>query len=125
MKHVRKTFVRSQETMQRYIEYKSHMQEGENPFARLKSSPIKEFDHWLIVKNEFPYDMFAKVHHMLVLKNDTPFSWQKLSDEEMREFTELKDGYIANNYDMIIENLPSAQTVPGEFHLHLIVLKTD
>ena len=125
MKHVRKTFVRSPETMQRYIEYKSRMQESEDPLSRLKSTPIKEFEHWLIVNNEFPYDMFAEVHHMLVLKNDTPFSWHQLPDAQMREFMELKDGYIADNYDMMIENLPSAQTVPGEFHLHLIVLKTE
>lgn len=125
---VTRTFLRTDEMMSKY------MQESEkrhasgtivNPFANWNDSLVKEFQHWVIIKNDFPYDAIATISHMISTKREVAFDWDLLNEEELSEFASLKKGYIKDNYDVLFENLPKGQTFPGHFHLHLLVLKRE
>jgi len=95
------------------------------PFEDFEASTVKKFKHWLIVKNEFPYDAVSEVNHMLFTIRKIPFSWDYVNKDEMDELNELKKTYLNKEYDVIYENLPKGQTVPGHFHIHLLKLKRE
>jgi diadenosine tetraphosphate (Ap4A) HIT family hydrolase len=80
-----------------------------------------EFVHWRIIENRFPYDLFAKTHDMLVSKRHV--STEELSEEEKREFEEIKDTYVQEHYEIMIESVRRQRSLPSHAHLHLIVVK--
>ncbi len=128
MKKITKSFVRTEETMNKYIQKiieRRDLSIPINPFLDYKSEMIKEFKHWVIIQNEFPYDVIATTHHMIATKRPIAFDWQLLTKEEEREMDFLKETYLNDNYDVVWENLPRGQTVPVHFHLHLLVLKRE
>lgn len=120
------TCTRSPETMKKYFETnekrKTHP-EAFPPYNVYAQPVIKDFNYWFIVANDFPYDAIATVNHMIFTKREVPFRWELLSSEERAEYEEIKRTYISDKYDVVYENLPSGQTKPGHFHLHLLVLK--
>lgn len=123
-----KTFVRSEETMAKYLEFARIRKEkgiAVNPFKDWKDYIIKEFDYWYIIPNDFPYDAIATVNHMIAPKREVAFDWRLLTPEEEKELDYLKETYINEHYDVVWENLPKGQTVPAYFHLHLLVLKRE
>ncbi len=118
------TFVRTKKTMEKYLKAVEQFRRGEKkPFDGEFENPIAEFKHWVIIKNAFPYDSFAEVHHLIFTKRKVDFNWDKLTDEEIQELNEIKKTYASEHYDAIWENLPKAQSAPGHFHLHLLKLK--
>ena len=122
------TFVRSPETMKEYMDIMNYRKENGikyNPFVTYEKTKIKEFNHWIILQNEFPYDAIANVSHMIATKREVPFDWKLLKNEEKQELETIKNEYLSKKYDVIWENLPKGQTVPGHFHLHLLVLKRE
>ncbi len=126
--NITRAFLRSNETMTRYIETMTQRQElgiKANHFLNWKDNLIKEFNHWVIITNEFPYDAVATTSHMIATKREVVFDWKLLNKEEQAEFTEIRDTYLKQEYDAIWENLPKQQTIPGHFHLHLVVLKRE
>lgn len=128
MTKVTKTFLRSPETMAKYMKISDERHasgQSVNPFVYLQEKPIKDFKYWVILENEFPYDAIATVSHMISPKREVFFDWALLTKEELDEFNELKSTYIKENYDVLWENLPSGQTIKAHFHLHLIVLKRE
>ncbi len=42
---------------------------------KTKKGIVKEFDNWFIIENEFPYDAFCEVSHMILTKNKKKFDW--------------------------------------------------
>jgi hypothetical protein len=127
-KKVTRTFLRTEQGMSEYMRISEERRiKGEkvNIFSEWEKSLIKEFKHWVIIKNEFPYDAIAKTSHMLSTKREVAFDWNLLNEEEIKEFNELKNNYIKENYEVLWENLPKGQTQPGHFHLHLLVLKRE
>ena len=102
--------------------YRQHKDSGamDDICVLCKAESIKEFIYWKIINNNFPYDLLAKQHHMLVpvrhIRED------QITAEEYNELLDIK----ANNldvYDYIMEATPKAKSVPYHFHLHLIVGK--
>lgn len=84
---------------------------------------IKEYQHWVIIENQYPYDTVAEVHHLLVPREHEPRA-DELSvhciDESSDIMSELeKEGY----YDCIISNFPVGQSQKQHFHAHLIKWK--
>lgn len=82
---------------------------------------IEDWKYWKIIKNEYPYDLVAEKHDLLVLKEHTPTisrnAWIELNESKyIFEFAPYE-------YHCIIENLPVRQSVPGHFHYHLIRYK--
>ncbi len=128
IKKVTRTYLRSDEMMTEYMRISEERRlnnEIVNPFEDWKNNLVKEFNNWVIIKNEFPYDAVAKISHMISTKRNVPFDWSLLNEEELKEFAEIKNTYIKENYDALWENLPRGITIPIHFHLHLIVLKRE
>ncbi len=93
--------------------------EGNCPLC--DESALQLFKYWKIVNNEYPYDLIASVHHMV-----TPLRHVQEGDlllEELDELRSLKEGIINSDYDIIMEPTIKGKSIPGHFHLHLIVLK--
>jgi hypothetical protein len=86
-----------------------------------EKNTIKEFAHWRIVENAFPYDAVARVHHMLVSKRHV--STEQLTDEERLDFEEAKKGYVYDHYEFMIEPVPKQRSIPEHSHLHILIAK--
>ena len=82
---------------------------------------LKVFAHWRIVDNSFPYDQIAKVHEMLVPNRHC--TEPELTEEELGELRQIKAEFVNSNYDWILEATTKNKSVPGHFHLHLLVGK--
>ncbi|MCX6755866.1 MAG: hypothetical protein NTX85_00805 [Candidatus Nomurabacteria bacterium] len=127
-KKVTRTFLRTDETMEKYMRISSERKElghKVDHFLRWQENLVKEFDNWVIVTNEFPYDAVASTSHMIATKREVGFDWALLSTEEREEYELIKKTYLAEHYDAIWENLPRGSTVAHHFHVHLIVLKRE
>jgi hypothetical protein len=127
-KYIDRTFLRSEETMDRYIAHaaeRAKIENPPNPFENIEEMAIKSFNHWVIVPNEFPYDAIATTSHLLFTKRTVPFDWTLLNTDELEELESLRKTYLNEHYDLIWENLPKGQTVPGHFHLHVLILKRE
>jgi len=115
------TLLRTPETWERYQNAPKH------PECFMCEEPaldtVVEFDNWLIVQNEFPYDAVATRHHMLIpvrhfqfIENATPDEYDELY--QIKEDIEKWDWY-----DCIMENFTVAQSVPAHLHYHLLKWK--
>jgi diadenosine tetraphosphate (Ap4A) HIT family hydrolase len=86
-------------------------------------TPVVEFKFWKIIMNDFPYDRIAEVHHMLVpIRHVTE---EGLSKEEHQELLRLKKSELNREYQYLLEATPSTKSIPGHFHIHLIVKKEE
>lgn len=127
-KKVTRTFLRTEEEMVRYMKiFEERKKLGQKPshFTNWQDELIKEFNLWVIIINQFPYDAVASVSHMIITKREVGFDWDLLTKEEREEYELIKKTYLAEHYDAIWENLPKGATVAHHFHLHLIVLKRE
>jgi diadenosine tetraphosphate (Ap4A) HIT family hydrolase len=115
------TTLRSKETEERY---KTEIDNGllENGCALCKKEALKEFKRWKILLNDFPYDAVAQTHHMLVPKRH--LIEKELPEEEREELQSIKDTYLSDHYDYMVEATHKTKSIPGHFHLHLLLLKT-
>jgi diadenosine tetraphosphate (Ap4A) HIT family hydrolase len=90
---------------------------------------VREYAHFLIMANDFPYSRIAKVNHMLSPKRHVA-SFYELNDAERAELETIyididrgvSDGTLPP-YDQIIKNTTRNMTIPGHVHLHLIQFK--
>ena len=114
------TILRSKATQKKYDAYiVGGVGEG---CVLCQKEPINSFTHWKIVSNDFPYDRIAKTHHMIVPIRHSDES--ELTDDEVQELRTLKETYIADHYDDIIEATRHQKSIPHHFHLHIIVEDT-
>lgn len=98
----------------------SVVEEGSCPMC---TAPTKtEHINWRIVENIYPYDAVAERHDMLVTKRHL-CSDTELTSEELAELFKLKVTSLNDSYTFIMEALPSNKSIPGHYHLHLIVPK--
>jgi hypothetical protein len=113
--------LRTKEMEQKYREYKKdgHMDRICNLCE--KAPLVKEFRYWKIVENIFPWDNIAKLQHMLVPKRH--IKYDKLNDEEKKEFDELKISYVEQEYEIIAEVTNKKKSIPEHLHIHLIIMK--
>ncbi len=125
MANITRTFLRSSGMMTEYMRVMREREETGVKYNPFEEPPVTEFKHWVIVENQFPYDAIATVSHMLATKRTVPLDWKFLNEEEVQEFSELQETYLNEHYDVLWENLPKGQTIPGHFHLHLLVLKRE
>ncbi len=112
--------LRTPETEEKYQEYMRA--EGLTaPCSLCEKVAVKEFAFWKVVENIFPYDKVAKTHHMLVPIRHV--QEKELTQEEKEEFALIKESFVNPNYDWIIEMTRKKKSIPGHFHVHLIVGK--
>lgn len=128
MRNITRTFLRSDEMMTKYMSDMRELEEKgtrASPFLDWKSRLIKEFESWVIIENKYPYDAIAITSHLICTKREVAFKWELLTEEERDELERIKKDYLGLHYNVIWENLPKGQTVPGHFHLNLLVLKRE
>ena len=111
--------LRTPENQKRYDEAKEGGALAECPLCKKVS--LKEFVFWRVVKNNFPYDVIASHHDMLVSVRHTTET--ELTDEEYQELRHIKAEYIPLHYGYIMEAMPQEKSIPGHAHLHLIIIK--
>jgi diadenosine tetraphosphate (Ap4A) HIT family hydrolase len=114
--------MRSKATIERYEAVRKE-RGADGPCPLCVQEPIKEFAHWTVQVNAFPYDLVADTHHMLVSKRH--IAEEELTEEEWIEFSRIKHTFVAENYDILLEGTPRQKSIPGHFHIHLVVLKEE
>ena len=81
---------------------------------------ITRWKYWILVENEFPYDLLASRHSLLVPRR----FFAKDSDmtkTERKELFLIKEQFSqSQEYDWIVET--NSGSVPGHFHLHCLKL---
>src|SRR3990167_824040 len=82
---------------------------------------LRDFGRWRIIDNIFPYDRIAKVHHMIIPKRHVKEA--DLTYEELEELRQIKEEHLQGDYDLIIEATHRTRSIPGHFHIHLVVFK--
>ena len=110
--------LRTEKMTEKYYEHqKSRLEAGVCPMC--EKVPLYKFDKWKIIENDFPYDLISSEHHMLVPVRH--IEERDLNNEETQELLDIKDKFIHNRYDFIIEATAKNKSIPNHFHLHLIV----
>lgn len=123
---------RTAKTALRYLEEKKigsdkKMHAFENYLTNEAEKIIHKSDHCFIIENLFPYDNLAEISHLLIPLIQVPFQWGEIRQEVMEDIRILRDdGYLRKNYAGTLESLPSSQSKPEWFHIHLLSrLKVD
>lgn len=81
---------------------------------------LREFTHWVIIKNRFPYDTMVHVNDLLVLKRPVA-TRHELTDSEAAEYQVIMDILTQEDYyDAVIENFPRVKSVKKHIHVHLV-----
>jgi hypothetical protein len=91
--------------------------------ALCSKEAVQAFKHWKIVKNDFPYDLVAETHDMIVPLRHVDTAG--ISGEEWGELQTIKQDYINPRYQFTMEATNWNQSIPSHFHLHLILIKPD
>ncbi len=106
-----------------YEDFKRHHGTIGGVCALCSKPTLVDFTHWRIVENEFPYDRIAKTHHMLISKRH--ITETEMNQDERTELQNIKLNYVHTKYNSIIEMTLLKKTIPGHFHLHMIMFHDD
>ena len=113
--------LRTPQMLGRYRKYKK---ENNSDVSFFFTSPaIKEWKHWRLIKNDFPYDVLARKHHLLTPKRLFAKEGEMTSGER-KELTAIKNE-LSGGYDTMLENFSEQRSFKNHYHLHLIVYKYD
>ena len=112
-------FFRTPELQKQYAEDRKNGSLQTCPLCTVE--PKKEWEHWKIIENKYPYDRITKVHDMLVSKRHV--KEEDLTTEEKEEMFRIKKEYINPNYGYMFEPMIDNKSIPDHFHVHLIVEK--
>lgn len=113
--------LRTEETARRYED--AQKEKRKYPGCRLcnDTESIREFEHWRLMPNMFPYDRYFIKSDMLVIKRHT--DERGLNEAEREEYMRLKSDVLADTYDSVLDNLPKQKSIPHHCHMHLISFK--
>lgn len=112
---------RTAETEQIYQDAKAR---GDVKPLELEDS-IRQWEHWRLVNNRFPYDSIYKVHHMLLPKRAAVAHRWDLNTEEKTELEIILREFVYQDYDLWFENCPKRRSVLALYHLHVAVYKDE
>lgn len=79
---------------------------------------IKEWQHWRLIANRFPYDIAYKQHDMLLPIREVG-AWHNLTADEQAEFWLIIDSYVEPQYDLWFVNTNKRRSILTHFHVHL------
>ncbi len=116
----RRLLLRTEETATRY-EAAQEAKAGGGCRLCSDSETIREFNHWRLTPNAFPYDRFFETSHMLVTKRHTDENG--LNEDEKEEYKILKNTELTDTYDLVFENLPKQKSIPHHIHYHLATIR--
>ena len=83
---------------------------------------IKEWQHWALITNIFPYDSAFSVNHMLIPKRVV--SEEGLTTQERQELQAVLRE-LSSQYDCQMTNFISKQSIKDHYHIHLLKFKTS
>jgi len=95
--------------------YRRELKKGNVPFAKRKV--IFDFDDWLVIRNDFPYDLLYRKHHLLIPK----VAFSKFTDisrvSQVRYHVILSK--LEEHYDLYFVNMAKNRSVRSHWHCHL------
>lgn len=116
--HWRRLLLRTEESAAAYErEIALLPKDGSCPLCKFETV-IKEFDHWVLMKNKFPYDRYFTKSDMLVTKRHIPEG--QLNEEERAEYFKIKNKHLSPEYDSAIEHMPAQKSIPEHVHVHMV-----
>lgn len=86
---------------------------------------MKQWEHWRLIENRFPYDMIFKTHHMLLPKRANVGHRWELNDAEKQELELILKDFVYPGYHLWFENCPVRRSVLTLYHLHLGIYKDE
>jgi diadenosine tetraphosphate (Ap4A) HIT family hydrolase len=97
-----------------YQEYRDTKIDGYCPFCE-RDLFIREWKHWILIENRFPYDRVAEVSDLLALKKHKG----EMNDWERKELKKILEE-IQGEYHAILMNFTHRQSLPKHLHFHLL-----
>jgi hypothetical protein len=80
---------------------------------------LKQWEHWRLIDNDFPYAVAFKEHHMLLPKRAGVADRWNLNAAEKAEFEVILRDFVYPTYDLWFENCPKRRSVLSMYHVHL------
>jgi len=116
--HWRRLLLRTEKTATAYENAQEEQVAGST--CRLCADPevIREYEHWRLMPNRFPYDRLFSKSDMLVLRRHS--DEYGIREDERAELLELKTSVLVDEYDAFLEQLPKQRSIPHHFHVHLV-----
>jgi galactose-1-phosphate uridylyltransferase len=114
-----KNTYRSPATQQKYEEWKKMHADTAEPFGDWRSRCVREFEHWILIENLFPFDAIASKSHMLVPRRFFA-EYGEMTDAEKKELEQIRKE-LESDYDLLMENFAAHRSVKNHFHLHFLV----
>jgi len=99
--------------------YADHKKNGKTKSLSEEHS-IKEWQHWRLIDNKFPYASVFKVHHMLIPKREV--DKKNLSKNELREMDLILEE-LDVLYDCMLVNFNKKQSIKYHYHVHMLTYK--
>lgn len=120
---MKKNLLRTAKVNKKYFDDRTNRNNNAHTLNNPGDVVVKEYQHWKIIKNNYPYDAIAEVHDLLVPKRI--FSvLSEASDEECTEYREiLLSLEKEHQYEAMLINFTKNQSVSAHFHLHLLTWK--
>ncbi len=109
---------RSKEITDKYSEHKRSGKMNDS-CALCQAPSLREFKYWRVINNEFPYDLIASVHQMIVPNRHV--TEDELMIGESEELKSIKISEELKNFDYFIEANTHKKSIPEHFHIHIIV----
>ena len=81
---------------------------------------VKDFKYWVISENDFPYDKYFRVSHLLSPIRHVN-EYEQLTIAEIKEYYLIRE-YINGTYNVVLENFGETKTI-YHYHLHLLTYK--
>lgn len=81
---------------------------------------LKEWQHWALIENAYPYTITFKTNHMLIPKREV--AKKDLSKSELAELDKILEE-LADVYDCHLTNFPKKQSRKNHFHIHMLTYK--
>lgn len=113
--------MRTQKMHRKYKTYQKTHFKSDSCVLCDKAKDKKNFKHWRLVKNLFPWDRIATAQDMIFPKRHVRY--EKLTKAEKAELEKMKAGYLNKKYDILAEATDRIKSIPEHYHLHLILLK--
>lgn len=114
--------LRSPKQQARYEKFKKEEYDGKCIFCH-KKSLIKEFDHWIIVSNDYWYDTISGVGSAMAAPKRHISGERYLNDEEKREWIKIIKPWFHQRYSWLFENSEKERSMSEHYHKHLLIKK--
>lgn len=114
---------RRKETEEAYQQFKqqaAHNPDTLNTFDFAQETILREYEHWLIIKNRFPYDGMTRRNDLLVSRTPLETLYHAPAAQQEEYHRIIQELAQEGLYDALIENFPRTKTVTRFVHIHLI-----